>query len=75
MNMNHATRTEMTEAYTAKFARRNESVEFWRARLDYANVDINSSLRQFKDDASYCARLYLELDVCREAQLRASRAA
>lgn len=74
--MNHATRTTMTEAYTAKFARRaNESVQFWRARLDYANVDINCCLREFKDDALYCERLYLELDVCREAQLRASRAA
>lgn len=64
----------MTEAYAAKFARRaDESVEFWRCRLQYANGDINSCLRQFRDDASYCARLYLELDVCREAQLRASR--
>ena len=74
--MNHATRTAMTKSYIAKFERRaNESVEFWRARLDYANVDINSCLRQFKDDASYCDQLYLELDACREAQLRASRAA
>ena len=72
--MTDATRT-ITEAYTAKFARRaDESVDFWRARLEYANVDINCCLRQFRDDASYCARLYLELDVCREAQLRASRA-
>lgn len=74
--MNHATRTSMMEAYTAKFARRaDESTAFWRARLDYANLDINVCLRQFKHDAAYCARLYCELDACREAQLRASRAA
>jgi hypothetical protein len=74
--MNHNDRLAMQEAYKAKFARRdNESVAFWRARLDYANLDINVCLRQFKADASYCERLYIELDACRDAQLRASRAA
>jgi len=73
--MNHTTRTAMTEAYTEKFARHDyETIHFWRNRLKYANAEINECLRLFKDDESYCERLYLELDACREAQLKATKA-
>lgn len=59
--------------YTAKHARRaGETHADWVARLDYANRDINQTLR-LTDDAAYGRRLYAELDEVRAAQLRASR--